>query len=630
MKMWKRLLSLFVAVMMILPSGMVFAEEKRVEITFCVGDETLLINGEAVTVEKPYVVGEGVTLVPLRVITEAFGATVDWDDATKSITLTYPGVSILLQIGNPIAEVNGKAETLLAAPELPTEYTMVPLRFISENFGATVSYDEETEKITVVKEAAGSGGLLEGAVDSKYIGDSYYNWNMENPVDMPMVERTFAGTYTAFENKAGYIEIDIYAVSEDYNFEKDFADIKAGFHGSTLIKADKNTNNKNKQTMHFQGKDKESFWNIRQIVTPKYIYMVYGAFDLEATEEKDEAIRIMDTFDLGIREEDFHDMSTVENGIRRFSDEHLKIGMDIPENHYQLDTEGSLNVFQFMSFEPDDDRSTIAFGVYSTAEVGDAKTMAEADFQRNKATTNEEISEFSDGVAEKQYGEFSAYEYSYTMNKTSGEEYMRDVFFCLGKYTYNVTIYVKLPMENMNEYVSGLLNSVSAELLDPNEAGILMRNMPDEEEETFAVAFGDDGTVQVPVSYQEKQISSVSTALYNRYSGVGISLQKTDATQWGYPSVVDEVKRLEAKLAIQKSNEILESTTQKTLGKNTFGVFSYRTTEDGETVYFQVYGYLKKGDLYLAIAGYPEVAYSEKNREEVADILRTFELKKED
>ena len=128
-----------------------FANDDVVRIEFCVGDDTLSINGEQIKVEKPYVVGEGVTLVPLRVITEAFGATVEWTESTQSIDLTYPDVNIHLQIGNPVAEVNSKAETLLAAPELPDSTTMVPLRFISETFGATVSYDEATEKITVVK-----------------------------------------------------------------------------------------------------------------------------------------------------------------------------------------------------------------------------------------------------------------------------------------------------------------------------------------------------------------------------------------------------------------------------------------------------------------------------------------------
>ena len=106
------ILSLIMLVAMVPVSADEVAEQQipaRVEISFRVGDETLMINGAPVTVEKPYVVGVGVTLVPLRVITEAFGAKVEWIAETKSITLEYPDVDILLQINNPIAEVNGKA-----------------------------------------------------------------------------------------------------------------------------------------------------------------------------------------------------------------------------------------------------------------------------------------------------------------------------------------------------------------------------------------------------------------------------------------------------------------------------------------------------------------------------------------
>ena len=201
----KLLCALLAVILLVLP---VFAEETeekeengRVEIEFCVGDATLLINGAEVTVEKPYVVGEGVTLVPVRVITEAFGATVGWEASTKTVTLEYPDVNIVLQIGNPTAEINGRAETLLAAPELSAGgFTMVPLRFISENFGAEVGYDNETKRITVVKDALEEGTTVEGAIENKLVGDSYYGWSMENPKDMYLDDRSFDGTRTYFND----------------------------------------------------------------------------------------------------------------------------------------------------------------------------------------------------------------------------------------------------------------------------------------------------------------------------------------------------------------------------------------------------------------------------------------------
>lgn len=126
------------------------AGTQSVEISFKVGDSILKINGEDVEVETPYVVGEGTTLVPLRVISEAFGAEVTWDGETKTVVIVHNENTITIQIDNNKAFVNDGEETLEEAPQLTENgFTMVPLRFISETLGAEVSYDEATQGITV-------------------------------------------------------------------------------------------------------------------------------------------------------------------------------------------------------------------------------------------------------------------------------------------------------------------------------------------------------------------------------------------------------------------------------------------------------------------------------------------------
>ncbi len=126
------------------------AGTQSVEISFKVGDSILKINGEDVEVETPYVVGAGTTLVPLRVISEAFGAEVNWDGETKTVVIVHNENTITIQIDNNKAFVNDGEETLAEAPQLTENgFTMVPLRFISETLGAEVSYDEATQGITV-------------------------------------------------------------------------------------------------------------------------------------------------------------------------------------------------------------------------------------------------------------------------------------------------------------------------------------------------------------------------------------------------------------------------------------------------------------------------------------------------
>ena len=193
--------------------------ENVIEISFKVGDDTLLINGEEVTVEKPYVVEienvGGVTLVPLRVITEAFGAEVVWEDETQKIFLSYEDTEIELQIGNIIAKINGEEQELLTAPELPTDYTMVPLRFISENFGADVSYDDETMAIFVIK-----GGIKEFssekfafslAFPESYAETGYFDEN-ENIFDFISVYTDIRGT--------SRVTVKVYSVSDDLSLDE--------------------------------------------------------------------------------------------------------------------------------------------------------------------------------------------------------------------------------------------------------------------------------------------------------------------------------------------------------------------------------------------------------------------------
>ena len=276
----KKILSYLVVLTMVLSMCLpVLANDGKVEISFCVGDETLIINGSPVTVEKPYVVGDGVTLVPIRVITEAFDAKVDWVSETKTVNLTYPDVNIVIQIDNPVAEINGRAENLLAAPELtPAGYTMIPLRFISENFGAEVSYDNETKRITVTKEKSGDSSVsIEGSVSNKNIGDSYFGWSMENPLDMAMDYRSFDGMETTFSDDKNEISIEIYTYdAEDFDFENDYNDFKMSMSSFTLVKADKDTNDEKCKSFHVGVKDTKNYIDYQEFVTPKYIYTVTG------------------------------------------------------------------------------------------------------------------------------------------------------------------------------------------------------------------------------------------------------------------------------------------------------------------------------------------------------------------
>ncbi|MEW6274437.1 MAG: stalk domain-containing protein [Bacillota bacterium] len=92
------------------------------------------------------------TLVPIRFVSEALGAKVDWDAATRRVTIKDGGREIVLTLGSRDALVDGQTTALDCAPAvLPPGRTFVPLRFVSETLGAAVDYDPVNKRITITR-----------------------------------------------------------------------------------------------------------------------------------------------------------------------------------------------------------------------------------------------------------------------------------------------------------------------------------------------------------------------------------------------------------------------------------------------------------------------------------------------
>jgi hypothetical protein len=90
-----------------------------------------------------------VTFVPLRFIGEALGSSVQWNDALKVVFLERGTRQLQLTIGSKLAIVDGEIVELLEAPRIVNGRTMVPIRFISEAFGADVQWDPETRGVSI-------------------------------------------------------------------------------------------------------------------------------------------------------------------------------------------------------------------------------------------------------------------------------------------------------------------------------------------------------------------------------------------------------------------------------------------------------------------------------------------------
>lgn len=108
------------------------------------------VNGETVTFtsQKP-VMKNGYTLVPARDILKALGASISWDAPSQIITTEKGDTTVKFQLGKETATKNGVTIPLDVPTQLVNNVSMIPLRFVSESFGALISYDDKTNTVFI-------------------------------------------------------------------------------------------------------------------------------------------------------------------------------------------------------------------------------------------------------------------------------------------------------------------------------------------------------------------------------------------------------------------------------------------------------------------------------------------------
>lgn len=116
---------------------------------FADDDIRVYIDGKAVSFEQPPVIQDGYTLVPMRAMFEALGADIDWQGDTQTVTGTGEGVQVVITIGEPTMSRSSVDVSLDMPAKIINDYTMIPLRAVSECFGMDVQWDGENRVINL-------------------------------------------------------------------------------------------------------------------------------------------------------------------------------------------------------------------------------------------------------------------------------------------------------------------------------------------------------------------------------------------------------------------------------------------------------------------------------------------------
>ncbi|NLL05156.1 MAG: copper amine oxidase N-terminal domain-containing protein [Clostridiaceae bacterium] len=132
-----------------------------VDLTFTVDSKDYLSKSIKKKMDLAPFIENGSTLVPFRTIFEELGYTIKWDDSERSIFAYKMGSQMKLIIDNNIAMINGQEKIIGVAPKIVNGRTFVPLRFVSENAGANVVWDDSTRAIYITKVGKyDTGGVL--------------------------------------------------------------------------------------------------------------------------------------------------------------------------------------------------------------------------------------------------------------------------------------------------------------------------------------------------------------------------------------------------------------------------------------------------------------------------------------
>lgn len=112
---------------------------------------SIFLDGQRIKSDvAPYILPQvNVTMVPLRVISESLGAEVYWDQDKQTATILKENTVLSMTVNQPYALVNEGSVPLDASAENRQGRVMVPLRFVSEQLGLKVSWEQATRTITL-------------------------------------------------------------------------------------------------------------------------------------------------------------------------------------------------------------------------------------------------------------------------------------------------------------------------------------------------------------------------------------------------------------------------------------------------------------------------------------------------
>lgn len=211
----------------IVPAGSTDPNAGTRLITMKLESTTALVDGKKVTLDVAPVIVNGRTLVPVRFISEALGAEVGWDGATRTATIALGDKKIELPLDSSTAIVNGKKIVMDVPATTMKGRTMVPIRFVSESLDLDVKFNNDTREITIMSKAnspAPSDG--QDAAINYALNNLAGAWDMWIPSANPQVPGASGGILIIYNNLTW---------ENDFNNKVTTGDIEINEEGQVIL-----------------------------------------------------------------------------------------------------------------------------------------------------------------------------------------------------------------------------------------------------------------------------------------------------------------------------------------------------------------------------------------------------------
>ena len=128
---------------------------------------TLYLDDNEITCNPAPLIINSRTMIPARAVFEELGAEVSWQEEKRTVGVKYENINIEMKIDSDVATVNGMGVRLDSPAVIVDSRTMIPLRFIGEAIGATVLWEDKTRSVYITSPESVPPAIIENVAFKK-------------------------------------------------------------------------------------------------------------------------------------------------------------------------------------------------------------------------------------------------------------------------------------------------------------------------------------------------------------------------------------------------------------------------------------------------------------------------------